>query len=206
GSIKKRDAGHLDRLVRKAGDVVGTELDCLTTVSERRTLGRLLTILDNDHHPLHSTLNRQRSTFSGRLLSLSCSSDRQSPLSPGPFSFLTPRRRGGGGRWTSLHESTSVCPPLLISSQPHAQILPPTYSALSLCSLHYLFSLCALQTHTHTHTHTSTRPLSGTTHPHKHKNIIYFLHSPHQQHKITFHFSLSSWTPTLSKSLHSVTK
>ena len=75
GSIKKRDAGRLDRLVRKAGAVVGTELDCLTTVAERRTLSRLLTLLDNDH-PLHRTLNRQRSTFSGRLLSLSCSSDR----------------------------------------------------------------------------------------------------------------------------------
>ena len=29
-----------------------------------------------DHYPLHSTLNGQRSIFSGRLLSLSCSSDR----------------------------------------------------------------------------------------------------------------------------------
>ena len=56
--------------------VVGTELECLTTVAERRTLSRLLTILDNVHHPLHSTLNGQRSIFSGRLLSLSCSSDR----------------------------------------------------------------------------------------------------------------------------------
>src|SRR4029434_6318920 len=71
---------------------------------------------------------------------------RGSPLSPGPFSFITPRRRGGGGRWTSLHESTSVCPPLLISSHPHAQTLPLTYSALSLCSLHFP------NTHTHTHT------------------------------------------------------
>src|SRR4029434_5773913 len=48
----------------------------------------------------------------------------------------------------------------------HAQTLPLTYSALSLCSLHFH--------NTHTHTHTSTRPLSCTTHPHKHKNIIYF--------------------------------
>ena len=46
------------------------------SVAERRTLSRLLTILDNVHHPLHSTLNRQKSIFSGRLLSLSCSSDR----------------------------------------------------------------------------------------------------------------------------------
>src|SRR4029434_1274692 len=76
GSIKKRDAGRLSRLVRKAGAVVCTALDCLTTVAERRTLSRLLTILDNGHHPLHSTLNGQRSIFSGRLLSLSCSTDR----------------------------------------------------------------------------------------------------------------------------------
>src|SRR4029434_3622621 len=73
--MKKMDAGRLDRLVRKAGAVVGMELDCLTSVAEKRTLSRLLTILDNDHHPLNSTLNGQRSIFSGRLLSLSCSSD-----------------------------------------------------------------------------------------------------------------------------------
>ena len=53
---------------------------------------------------------------------------------------------------------------LLISSQPHAQTLPLTYSALSLCSLHF----------PNTHTHTSTRILSCTTHPHKHKNITFF--------------------------------
>src|SRR4029434_10805955 len=100
-----------------------------------------------------------------------------SPLSPGPFSFLTPRRRGRGGRWTSLHESTSVCPPLLISSQPHAQTLPLTYSALSLCTFQK-------------HTHTSTRSLSCTTHPHKHKNIIFFaLSTPAAQD----HFSLSTF-------------
>jgi len=75
GSVKKRDAGRLDRLVRRAG-AVGLELDCLTSVAEKRTLSRLLTILDNDHHPRHRPLNGQRSIFSGRLLSLSCSSDR----------------------------------------------------------------------------------------------------------------------------------
>src|SRR4029434_8320825 len=64
GSIKQRDAGRLDRLVRRAGAVVVMELDCLTSVAEKRTLSRLLTILDNDHHPLHSTINGQRSIFS----------------------------------------------------------------------------------------------------------------------------------------------
>lgn len=76
GSIKKRDASQLDRLVRKAGSVVGTKLDSIVSVTERRTLSKLLCILDNADHPLHSTIIRQRSVFSDRLLSLSCSTDR----------------------------------------------------------------------------------------------------------------------------------
>lgn len=75
-SLKKKDAARLDKLVRKAGSVVGTELDILTSVAERRTLNRLLSIIDNPDHPLHSTITRQRSSFSDRLLSLSCSTDR----------------------------------------------------------------------------------------------------------------------------------
>ena len=53
GNSKKRDAARLDRLVRRASSVVGTELDSLRTVAERRTLKKLLSILDNALHPLH---------------------------------------------------------------------------------------------------------------------------------------------------------
>src|SRR4029434_7834747 len=116
GSIKKRGAGRLDRLGRKVGAVVGTELECLTTVAERRTLSRLLSILDNDHHPLHSTFNRQKSIFSYRLRSLSCSTDRLRRSFVLKAIQLYNSTQKGRGRWTSLHESTSVCPPLLISS------------------------------------------------------------------------------------------
>ena len=91
GSIKKREAGRLDRLVRKAGAVVGTELDCLTTVAESRTLSRLLTILDNVHHPLHTTLNRQRS-------------------------ILTQKARGGGRIYPTWVYPSLPSPPLLYSS------------------------------------------------------------------------------------------
>ncbi|KAI4885265.1 hypothetical protein NFI96_001101 [Prochilodus magdalenae] len=76
GSISRRDAGRLDRLVRKAGSVLGLELESLTPPAERRALNKLLHIMDNVHHPLHSTIIRQRSSFSGRLLSQSCSTDR----------------------------------------------------------------------------------------------------------------------------------
>ncbi|KAI3367054.1 hypothetical protein L3Q82_009687, partial [Scortum barcoo] len=67
GSLKKKDAARLDKLVRKAGSVIGTELDSLTSVAERRTLNRLLSIIDNPSHPLHSAISRQRSSFSDRL-------------------------------------------------------------------------------------------------------------------------------------------
>ncbi|XP_060770815.1 uncharacterized protein LOC132881852 [Neoarius graeffei] len=76
GSIKKRDTGWLDRLVRNAGSVLGTELESLTSVAERRALSKLLSIMDNVHHPLHSAIIRQKSSFSGRLLSLPCTTDR----------------------------------------------------------------------------------------------------------------------------------
>lgn len=45
GSIKKRDATQLDRLVRKAGSVVGTELEPLTLVTEKRAPSKLLAII-----------------------------------------------------------------------------------------------------------------------------------------------------------------
>ncbi|XP_051785267.1 uncharacterized protein LOC127528438 [Erpetoichthys calabaricus] len=76
GSIKKRDASHLDKLVRKAGSTVGMELDSLTSVAERRVLSRLLSIMENPLHPLNRIISRQRSSFSDRLLSPSCSTDR----------------------------------------------------------------------------------------------------------------------------------
>ena len=68
GSIKKREAMRLDRLVRGAGSVVGRELEALISVAERWTLNKLLDIMDNADQPLHSTLAGQRSRFSGRLL------------------------------------------------------------------------------------------------------------------------------------------
>ncbi|KAI4883525.1 hypothetical protein NFI96_005239 [Prochilodus magdalenae] len=68
GSIKKRDEMRLDKLVRRAGSVVGVELDSVVKVAERRTLHKLLCILDDDGHPLHTTIMDRRSKFSGRLL------------------------------------------------------------------------------------------------------------------------------------------
>ncbi|KAI4883500.1 hypothetical protein NFI96_024962 [Prochilodus magdalenae] len=58
GSISRRDAGRLDRLVRKAGSVLGLELESLTPLAGRRALNKLLNNMDNAYHPLHSTIIR----------------------------------------------------------------------------------------------------------------------------------------------------
>src|SRR4029434_5244036 len=59
--------------------------------------------------------------------------------------------------------------PLLISSQPHAQTLPLTYSALlSLCSLHFH------NTHTHTHTQAQDHYLALPTLSSKRTLFIFF--------------------------------
>lgn len=44
GSTKKSDDRRLDRLVKKAGSVVGAELESITSVADKRTLS-------NHHHP-----------------------------------------------------------------------------------------------------------------------------------------------------------
>ena len=76
GSTRKRDAGRLDRLVRKAGSVVGADLECITSVSDKRTLNKLHSILDNDCHPLYSIIIQQKSLISWRLRSMTCTTDR----------------------------------------------------------------------------------------------------------------------------------
>ncbi|KAI4878435.1 hypothetical protein NFI96_020375 [Prochilodus magdalenae] len=76
GSVKKRDKMRLDKLVRRAGSVAGLELDSVVKVAERRTLHKLLSIMNDDGHPLHTIIMDRRSKFSGRLLSQSCSTER----------------------------------------------------------------------------------------------------------------------------------
>ena len=54
--MSKRDTGRLDKLVRKAGSVVGRSLDSLGTVVEKLMRGKLLAIMCNVNHPLHHVL------------------------------------------------------------------------------------------------------------------------------------------------------
>ena len=107
GSIRKRDAGRLDRLVRKAGSVVGMELETLTTTAEIRTLNRLDSIIDNQKHPLHKTFINQMSLFSHRLRALPCRTDRlQRSFVPWAIQLFNSTQRGTKkefiiGDWTA---------------------------------------------------------------------------------------------------------
>ena len=65
---QKADLSRLEKLVRRAGSVVGMKLDPLVTVAERRTLNKLQGILDNTNHPLHTVISSQRSRLNDRLL------------------------------------------------------------------------------------------------------------------------------------------
>ena len=65
--LRVADANRLHKLIRKASNVVGMELDSLKVVSERRMLSKIKTMLDNTSHPLHDMLASHRSTLSERL-------------------------------------------------------------------------------------------------------------------------------------------
>ncbi|XP_049926802.1 uncharacterized protein LOC126406528 [Epinephelus moara] len=74
--LRVADANRLNKLIRKASDVVGVELDPLTAVSDRRMLSKVRAILQHGSHPLHNALVEQRSTFSQRLIAPKCTTER----------------------------------------------------------------------------------------------------------------------------------
>ncbi len=65
-SITANDTSRLKKLIKKAGSVIGCRQEIFEPEVERRTLNKMLSIMDNQDHPLHHTLDRQRSIFSKR--------------------------------------------------------------------------------------------------------------------------------------------
>nr|XP_023652428.1 uncharacterized protein LOC111835896 isoform X1 [Paramormyrops kingsleyae]XP_023652429.1 uncharacterized protein LOC111835896 isoform X1 [Paramormyrops kingsleyae] len=60
-TLRVADANRLNKLIRKASNVVGMELDPIKVVLER--LSKFRTMLDNTSHPLHDVLDSHRSMF-----------------------------------------------------------------------------------------------------------------------------------------------
>ena len=84
--LRVADANKLNKLIRKASDAVGVELDTLIAVSDRRMLSKLHAILNNVSHPLHDVLVKHRSMFSARLRPQKYTTERP----PGSHSCLWP--------------------------------------------------------------------------------------------------------------------
>ena len=64
-----RDSKKLNKLIKKAGSVLGTALE---TILKRRMLHKLVNIKNNTDHPLHNIVLQEWSVFSLRLLQLYC--------------------------------------------------------------------------------------------------------------------------------------
>ncbi|KAI3374640.1 hypothetical protein L3Q82_021214, partial [Scortum barcoo] len=73
GSISKKDTSRLDKLIRRAG---GHSTGLSGESGRTRGLDKLLDIMDNASHPLHTVISNQRSLFSERLLLPKCRTNR----------------------------------------------------------------------------------------------------------------------------------
>lgn len=75
-SISTADRKRLDKLIKKAGSVLGCHLDPVEVVGERRMMAKLSSMLENNSHPLQDTLTALESSFSDRLLHPKCVKER----------------------------------------------------------------------------------------------------------------------------------
>ncbi|KAI4887201.1 hypothetical protein NFI96_031265, partial [Prochilodus magdalenae] len=75
-SILTADRKRLDKLLKRAGSVLGSPLNPVQVVGDRRMLAKLASMLENDSHPMHETLAALGSSFSDRLLHPKCVKER----------------------------------------------------------------------------------------------------------------------------------
>ena len=71
-----KDAKRLNKLVKRAGSVLGAGLDPLETVMERSTRNKMRAIMDNASHPLHQTFDDQKSDRKDMFRSFPSRNDR----------------------------------------------------------------------------------------------------------------------------------
>ena len=64
--MTKRDSGRVDKLIKKAGGVIGRTQDTLDALYERRTKSKLSKILSDTTHPLRPDFDSMTIVRSGR--------------------------------------------------------------------------------------------------------------------------------------------
>ena len=68
GNISKLGRGRLEKIVKKAGHVVGKPLDSFKTLHKKRLYRKLMQILNNRTHPMRPYFDSRHSNGSGRFL------------------------------------------------------------------------------------------------------------------------------------------
>ncbi len=76
GSIPIEDRNRINKLIKRAGSVIGFSPDKLEVIVEKRTRTKLKTVLFFEDHPLHNTFKDLKSSFSERLVMPRCSTER----------------------------------------------------------------------------------------------------------------------------------
>ena len=76
GSITAMDKNRINKIIKKAGSVIGLPLDSLETTIAKRTKTKLNSILCFDCHSLYPVFDALRSSFSNRLIMPPCSTER----------------------------------------------------------------------------------------------------------------------------------
>ena len=72
-SIRTRDLKRINKLIRKAGSVLGVTLELIV---QKRMLHKLMKMMEDSSHPLQNTVIKQQSVFSERLLQVRCKMER----------------------------------------------------------------------------------------------------------------------------------
>jgi hypothetical protein len=67
GNLSKQDSDRLEKIVKKAGSVVGKKQETIESVCQRRLTERLTSILADETHPLRPEFDSRRIDRSGRL-------------------------------------------------------------------------------------------------------------------------------------------
>ena len=65
--MTKQDADRLDKLIKRAGGIVGRKQETFMTLYETRLKDKLNNVLTDDTHPLQDELDSRRIERSGRL-------------------------------------------------------------------------------------------------------------------------------------------
>merc|ERR1712035_150234 len=74
--IRARDLNRINKLIKKAGSVLGVALELLEVIIQRRMLQKLMKIMEDSSHPLHNSVKKQKSVFSERLVQVRCRTER----------------------------------------------------------------------------------------------------------------------------------